>query len=419
MSSDIGAFSPPNPRNPILQTVGNQIVSNLNNVEILLTTNGALRGMCGWDEFHDRAVLWHPVPSPDGGLAEYPSWYVEPKKVTDKDISALQVYLQHLGLTFISKHAVLDALRLVGASRPWHPVKAYLDGLVWDGVERIGRIEGPCPSWLVLAAGSEDGPYVRTVGRISLIAMVARIYTPGCKYDYIPIFEGLQGAKKSTMIRVLSHPWFSDSLPCNIESKDASIHLQGLWAVEIGELSAFKRAALEELKRFITRQSEKYRPPYGTQEVEQPRSCVFFGTTNEKTYLSDTTGNRRFLPVTISKVDEAMLAELRDQLFAEAVSAFRAGEHWWVDAEWEEKYAAEQQASRMDDDPWADKIMAYVKNRKKLTYSVIAEMALGLDTKGLNNYSRDRIKGVMVQAGWETAKIGGVCWWVKKEEKKG
>lgn len=237
-----------------------------------------------------------------------------------------------------------------------------------------------------------------------LVAMVARIYEPGCKADYMLVFEGPQGVGKSRVCRALGGRWFSDGLP-DIRDKDGTQHLRGKWLIEIAELAAIGRAEAEALKSFVSRPIERYRPSYGRNEVIEPRQCVFVGTTNKTVYLKDETGARRFWPVKVGKIDIEALKRDRDQLFAEAVAAYRAGEQWWPDSEFERRHIKPEQEVRYEADPWEQAILEYVAPLSRVRVTDIARDALHIASIGkIGTADQRRIAGVLVSKGWNSVK---------------
>lgn len=212
------------------------------------------------------------------------------------------------------RHAITD----LACANAYDPVKNWLDDLPeWDRKPR-------CHTWLRDHFEAEgDAEYLKQVFTKWMVATVGRVYRPGLKFDWMPIFEGAQGVGKSSFGRVLvGDKFFLDWLP-NLADKDAALGLQGMWSVEMGELASFRKNELEIIKAFITRTTDKFRPPHGRRLNEYPRRCVFFGTTNRETYLRDDTGNRRFKPVKVGQLDFTILVEERTQLFAEAKWRFQ------------------------------------------------------------------------------------------------
>ena len=178
------------------------------------------------------------------------------------------------------------------------------------------------------------------------------------------ILEGEQGARKSTALKILAgEDWFTDELP-DLGSKDAAIHMQGVWIVEIAELDAIGRAEVSRIKAFLTRTTDRFRPPYGRHTVEIKRQCVFAGTVNPDTYLRDETGNRRFWPIRCGDIDIDALAQDRDQLWAEAVARFKYGAIWWLEDKALIKAAKKEQDKRYQSDAWdgvIDRWLSYEK----------------------------------------------------------
>jgi putative DNA primase/helicase len=222
-----------------------------------------------------------------------------------------------------------------------HPVRDWLDALEWDGEPRITEV------LIEVLCAKGESVYLAGVLRRFMIAAVARVMKPGCKADNMLVLVGAQGGGKSTFARVLGEPWSVES-HSTFGSKDAAQELDGAWIVEVAELSGMRKSEVETVKNFISKTSDHYRPAYGRHVIDQPRSCVFIGTTNEDKFLVDYTGNRRFWPILCSgRVDLKLLQNARDQLWAEARSAFAAGEQWYLTAKEAEIAANVQEGHRV------------------------------------------------------------------------
>ena len=254
-----------------------------------------------------------------------------------------------------------EVIAQIATANSTHPVREYLETLEWDGVPRVN-------TWLQLYLGAEGEPaYLEAVSRKFLVAAVARVYNPGVKFDHMPILEGLQGKGKSTVGRILAgEKWFYDS-ELNLHDKDSALNLQGQWIVEMGELANINRADVRTIKSFITRQVDKVRPPYGKRMIESARQCVFFGTTNDDSYLKDKTGNRRFWPVNIpdhAEIDLEGLIEDRDQLWAEACMLYDLGELLYLEKDIEAVAKVVQESRVVEDvtDVMLDQLATWKKS---------------------------------------------------------
>jgi predicted P-loop ATPase len=216
---------------------------------------------------------------------------------------------------------------------------------------------------LVDYLGAEDGPYTRAVTRKALVAAVARIYHPGCKFDYMLTIRGQQGLGKSALIAKLGGKWFSDSFT-TMQGKDAYEQVQGVWIMEVGELAGMRKAEAETIKLYISKQVDRFRPAYGRRLQEFPRQCIFIGTTNETQFLRDTTGNRRFWVVdTPNKPAKDMWEELTPEMvkliWAEAVELYKAGEELYLPRTLE-AVAREVQEAYEEENPRAGIIADYL-----------------------------------------------------------
>ena len=348
-----------------------QIIPNLANLMIALRGDPDLANTLAFDQMLQSPVLRSPLPPAPNGMTTGGGDPL-PRPLRDADVSDLREYVQHYGFPRINRDISHEAADKRARELSYHPVRRWLDGLKWDGAPRLG-------GWLARYLGSTSNrEYLSAIGPMFLISMVARIYEPGCKVDYMLVLEGPQGETKSQVCAILAGEWFSDDLP-DIHAKDAKQHLRGKWLIEIAELSAFSRAETEAFKAFITRTEEKYRPPYGRLEVSEPRQCVFVGTTNKETYLKDDTGGRRFWPVNVGKIDLKGLRRERDQMFAEAVESYRQGVHWWPEPTFERRVIKPEQEGRYEADVWEEDIREYVKGQDRVTVTQIARLALGFD----------------------------------------
>ena len=237
-----------------------------------------------YDEFAGRICVCSALPWEDGIKGGHRPW-------ASVDDSCGYAYAQE-AFGCSSERDFQHALSIVADKRRVNPVASMLDSLPdWDGSCRVGSL-------MTAFLGAEDGEYTREVERLLMGAAIARTFDAGCKFDYMPVLIGSQGIGKSTFVRrlALDAALYTDSV-VGIGTKQAAELVQGKWFVELAELAAMRGAVLEAVKAFITRQADEYRMPYARHVESRPRRFVMVGTTNVREFLSDLTGNRRFLPV--------------------------------------------------------------------------------------------------------------------------
>jgi predicted P-loop ATPase len=329
-----------------------------------------------------------------------------PQVIADTDVIGIQEWMQDNGLRRIPRATVDDAVTLAARERSFHPIRDWLESLTWDGVRRTNV-------WLISYCGVAPSLYAQRLGEMFLISMVARIFQPGCKVDHMLILEGEQGIYKSEVCRTLAGQYFSDSLPeIGGNEKDLSLHLRGKWLVEISEMHAFSKAEATHLKSFISRQQERYRPPFGHREVIEPRQVVFIGTSNKDRYLRDETGDRRSWPVKCGNIMVKRLTEVREQLFAEAVHLYRQGAEWWPDRAFQREHIKPEQDARFEADIWTEAIAAWLGNTllDRVTVRQIAAEVLRIEDKFQDARAEKRIISVLRSEGWKPrhTKSGGV-----------
>ncbi len=301
------------------------IKSTIQNVQIILESDARLKGKFAYDDFVKQEVLTGRVPWRKVSAKKY-------SNMIDQDDAGLRLYLE-VAYNINHKYNIKDAQDVVMINHKYHPIRNYLNGLVWDGTKRLDIM-------LVEFMAAEDSKYTRSVTRKTFVAAVKRIMKPGCKFDNVLVLVGPQGAYKSTMLKKLGMNWFGDSLN-TVQGNKAYEQIQGVWIMEMAELSGLKRAEITAVKHFISKSEDQFRVAYGRRTQKFPRETIFIGTTNEEDFLQDPSGNRRFWPVKVLAKDveprlnaaENLPRELIDQYWAEAVSLYKGGETIYLDKE--------------------------------------------------------------------------------------
>jgi putative DNA primase/helicase len=321
---------------------------------------------------------------------------------TDADLSCLTSWLQSHGI-YVTPQVAMDGVRVAALKHRTHPVREYLSSLVWDGHKRIER--------MTEYYGAEPDPVVSDGLKRWIVSAVARIMRPGCRADLMPVFEGRQGIAKSRSVEALFTPWFTDHIP-DLRDKDAMLQLLGIWCVEISELRAFRGAEWETVKAFISQPTDRFRKPYDRLPAPHPRTCVFAGSTNTSEWLDDPTGGRRFIPVlcgvTRPKVDVDGLARDRDQIWAEAMVLFDAGEPWWLPQELESA-AADLVDERYSADPWEAHISRYIALKDEVSTQDLFDYCLELPRTQQTKAAQTRTGMIMARLGWRRVRrqVGG------------
>lgn len=382
------AAEPDDPWTARLRTTKDgELKPDIFNVVTILVHDPRWRGVLGYCDFSYRVVKRRKPPFSQGETGEW----------TDTDTTRLRVWMsEHWGATPKTGDADEAVLMAAQAAR-FHPVREYLDALMWD---QQPRVDG----WLTRYMGAVDNAYTRAVGRYWLIAAVARAMRPPVKADCVMILEGLQGLGKSTALKILGGDWYSDT-HFQLGEKDGYQQMAGVWICELSELDSFNKAESTRAKQFFASQDDRYRPPYGRRAVTFPRQCVFAGTTNQDSYLKDPTGNRRYWPIGCQRLDALELERDRDQLWAEAVELYQHGHRWWPGDD-EGDIFRDEQEQRFQADSWEDVLREFLVNSTTDAFTVaeIAKDALKMDPGHLKPPEEQRIGRVMARLGWVKAR---------------
>lgn len=357
----------------------------------LLLENMELRDCFRFNEFSKEIEIAGPVP-----------WTNKVgRAVRESDLVEILRWFEGVGQFGINPQMCMGVLQAVAEQNSYHPLQAWLTSLKWDGTPRIDQ-------WLSYYLGCEPTPYTQAIGAKFLIGCVARASEPGCKFDNMLILEGPQGILKSSCLEELfTRQYFTDEIS-DFGSKDAAMQLQGVWCVEVAELSTFTRSAAERIKEFVSRRVDRIRPPYGRLLVNWPRTAVLVGTTNANAgYFQDHTGNRRFWPVVCVNIDLEALKKDREQLWAEAVARYLTDAKWWLEGE-EIGLASIEQEARYDEDAWHGTIAEWVKNKSEVSTHEILTVCMGMVVADINNGMKQRVGRTLSSLGWAVCVSKGV-----------
>lgn len=356
----------------------------------VLSENEQLRGVFAFDEFRGRVVLKIRPPFVVGG-SDFSS-----RPITDTDVTRTAAWIgRRYGAA--PAHGVLQqAINVVADENGFDVLIEHLRSLTWDGVVRTDK-------WLTTYAGVKETEYSRAVGRALLLGAVGRGLFPGDKYDHVIVIESEQGAGKSSLVRLLGGEFAGDELG-DLRDTDSKIRLRGCWVLELPELEVFERNKAAALKRFFTQTEDHYRVPYGRHARKIPRRTVFVGTTNSEKYLTDQSGNRRYLPIRAGKIDLDAFAHDRDQLIAEAVANCTPGS--WVLSPQVERLAAIETAKRMVVDEFEERVRVLAKDLDETSTEAVRS-ALGCASRLQEKSETTRIGVILRGMGFKREQLTG------------
>ena len=356
------------------------------------------RGRVRLDQFAQNIHLKDPpfTARQVGGVAG------ESRYWSDDDELAVEEWFESRVNLKIPHSQCSEMVKYAARANIYHSAQEWITTLPeWDKMDRVAQ-------WLTTYFGAEDSEYTRSVGRWWLVSGVARLMKPGCKADSCLILTGGQGKRKSTALRMLAptERWYSeDHLPIGQNDVNAAIMLQGKFIIELSEMEILWRARSNAVKGFLSKPFDHYVPKFSNRSIDVMRSCIFAGTTNEKEFLIDATGARRFWPVFCAKADIENLVGDRDQLWAQALSMYRAGHEWWPDTAQKNKMCEEEQSLHQVPDEWDHAIAKWIEGAKKesITTSEVATEALRIPIERVDRRVALRIGPILRQNGYDYA----------------
>jgi len=323
--------------------------------------------------------------------------------ITDTDVHLLRAYLTKRLNFSPAKDNINTAIIDVSMDIRYHPIKQYLEGLRWDGISRLD-------TFLIDICGVEDNEYTRSVSRKVFVALIKRIYEPGCQFDYLTILEGQQGIYKSRLLRAIGGKWYAPIELLVNDRKSLADSMRGKWLLEVEELAGFKKADVERMKSFLSCPVDRIRFSYGERSEDFKRQCVLIGTMNpdgENKYLNDVE-NRRFWPIELpndKKIKLDLFCEHRDQYFAEACLKYNDGELLYLDNDEAARIALEEQNKRRSIDPWEGIVELWVIDKEKagetrFTINEISIKCLNIPSERVNSGITRRIAKILNELGF-------------------
>ncbi|HHV9527683.1 TPA: VapE domain-containing protein [Escherichia coli] len=325
---------------------------------------------------------------------------------TDADYARLRITMEKRGFKPVGRELIRDVVLLAADDQPFDSATTWLNGLEWDGVPRI-------ETFYHTHFGTADTPYTRAVSMYMWTALAGRVLEPGVKADMVPILVGPQGCGKSSGVEALSpDPAFFTEISFAEKDDDLARKMRGRLVAEIGELRGLNTKELESIKAFVTRTHENWIPKYREFATQFPRRLVFVGTTNEDEFLADKTGNRRWLPVEVSKVDVKAIKTDLLLLWAEARETFkRLGGIQFRDAE---RLGASVHEQYTIKDAWLETVEKWLdtpdlmtndipRNCEFLRASDVLRDAIGLNPSHIGKREEMRISNVLQNCGYKRA----------------